>query len=89
MGFLAYSPTGGGRLNLKLPQHPVLAPMAKQLGVTAHQLVLAWVVAQGRTVIAIPSARKVEHVEDSARAADLTLSAADLDAIAQADFSRA
>ncbi len=89
IGFLAYSPTGGGRLTLKLPPHPVLAPMAKQLGVTAHQLVLAWVLAQGRTVIAIPSARKVEHVADSARAADLALSAADLDAIGQAEFSRA
>ena len=63
--------------------------MAKALGVTAHQIVLAWVLAQGRSVIAIPSARKVEHVEDSARAADLALSAADLEAITQADFSRA
>ncbi|MGH7630142.1 MAG: aldo/keto reductase [Gemmatimonadales bacterium] len=89
IGFLAYSPAGGGRLNLKLPQHPVLGQLARDLGVTAHQLVLAWVVAQGPSVVAIPSARKVEHVEASARAADLTLSAADLDAIAQADFSRA
>ncbi len=89
IGFLAYSPTGGGRLNLKLPAHPVLGRMARELGVTAHQIVLAWVLAQGRSVIAIPSARKAEHVEDSARAADLTLSATDLDTIAQADFSRA
>jgi len=89
IGFLAYSPTGGGRLNLKLPSHPVLGPMAKELGVTAHQIVLAWVVGQGRSVIAIPSARKVEHVEDSARAADLALSVADFDAITRADFSRA
>ena len=89
IGFLAYSPTGGGRLNLKLPSHPVLARMAKELGVSAHQIVLAWVLGQGRSVIAIPSARKVDHVEDSARAGDLTLSAADLDAITQAEFSRA
>jgi aryl-alcohol dehydrogenase-like predicted oxidoreductase len=89
IGFLAYSPTGGGRLNLKLPSHPVLGPMAKELGVTAHQIVLAWVLGQGRSVIAIPSARKVEHVEDSARAADLALSVADFDAITRADFSRA
>jgi aryl-alcohol dehydrogenase-like predicted oxidoreductase len=89
IGFLAYSPTGGGRLNLKLPSHPVLARVAADLGVTAHQVVLAWVLAQGRTVIAIPSARKVEHVDASARAADLELSAADLEAITQAEFSRA
>jgi aryl-alcohol dehydrogenase-like predicted oxidoreductase len=89
IGFLAYSPTGGGRLNLKLPNHPVLARIAGELGVTAHQVVLAWVLARGRTVIAIPSARKVEHVEDSARAGELELSAADLEAITQAEFSRA
>jgi aryl-alcohol dehydrogenase-like predicted oxidoreductase len=89
IGFLAYSPTGGGRLNLKLPNHPVLARIAGELGVSAHQVALAWVLAQGRTVIAIPSARKVEHVEDSARAADLELSAADLEAITHAEFSRA
>ncbi len=88
IGFLAYSPTGGGRLTLKLPAHPVLARIARDLGVTTHQLALAWVLAQGRSVIAIPSARKLEHVEDSARAADLTLSTADLEAITQGDFSR-
>ena len=46
IGFLAYSPVGGGRLNRKLPDHPVLAPMARRLGVSAHVLVLAWVLAQ-------------------------------------------
>ena len=89
IGFLAYSPTGGGRLNLKLPSHPVLDRLAREVGVSAHQVVLAWVLAQGRSVIAIPSARKVDHVEDSARAADLSVSAADLDAITHAQFSRA
>lgn len=89
IGFLAYSPVGGGRLHQKLPGHPVLAPMAAQLGVTAHQLVLAWVLAQGPTVIPIPSARSVENVRASARAADLTLSAADLEAISRAVFDRA
>jgi aryl-alcohol dehydrogenase-like predicted oxidoreductase len=89
IGFLAYSPTGGGRLTLKLPGHPVLARLSKELGVSAHQIVLVWVLAQGRTVIAIPSARKVDHVEASARAADLSLSASDLDAVTQAEFPRA
>ena len=89
IGFLAYSPTGGGRLTLKLPVHPVLARLARDLGVTAHQIVLAWVLAQGRSVIGIPSARKVDHVQDSARAADLALSDADLAAISSAEFSRA
>jgi aryl-alcohol dehydrogenase-like predicted oxidoreductase len=89
IGFLAYSPTGGGRLNLKLPAHPVLQPMAARLGTTPHALVLAWVLARSPSVIVIPSARTVEHAQDSVSAADLRLSEADLAAITSAEFSRA
>jgi len=89
LGFLAYSPTGGGRLNRKLPAHPVLQPMAARLGATPHALVLAWVLARSPAVLVIPSARTVEHAVDSARAADLALSEADLAAITTAEFSRA
>jgi aryl-alcohol dehydrogenase-like predicted oxidoreductase len=88
IGFLAYSPTGGGRLNLKLPSHSVLQPMAARLGVTPHVLVLAWVLARSPAVIVIPSARTVEHVTDSVRAAELVLSENDLAAITAAEFSR-
>jgi aryl-alcohol dehydrogenase-like predicted oxidoreductase len=89
IGFLAYSPTGGGRLTLKVPGHPVLARIAEARGASAHAVVLAWVLAQSPGVIAIPSARKVEHARDSAAAADLDLSADDLAAIDRAEFSRA
>jgi aryl-alcohol dehydrogenase-like predicted oxidoreductase len=89
IGFLAYSPIGGGRLNRKLPAHPVLQPMAARLGVTPHALVLAWVLAQSPSVIVIPSARTVEHVLDSVSAAGLALNESDLSAITAAEFSRA
>lgn len=89
IGFLAYSPIGGGRLNRKLPGHPVLQPMATRLGVTPHALVLAWVLARSPAVIVIPSARTVEHALDSIAAAGLQLSEADLSAITTAEFSRA
>jgi len=89
IGFLAYSPTGGGRLNRKLPQHPVVQAIATRHRASPHAVVLAWVLAQSPTVIAIPSARIVEHALDSLAAAGLTLPATDLAAISQADFSRA
>jgi aryl-alcohol dehydrogenase-like predicted oxidoreductase len=89
IGFLAYSPVGGGRLNRKLPAHPVLGPLATRLGVTPHVLVLAWVLARSPAVIVIPSARTVEHALDSVTAASLELSQADLSAITAAEFSRA
>lgn len=88
LGFIAYSPVGGGRLNTKLPAHPVLQPIAQRHGISPHAVVLAWVVAQGNTVIAIPSARTPAHAADSLTAADVQLTPAELAAIDAADFSR-
>ncbi len=89
IGFLAYSPVGGGRLNQRLPNHPVLEPIAKRLGATPHAVVITWVLAKGSTVIPIPAGRNPDHVRDSMGAGDLQLSAADIVAIDRADFSRA
>ncbi len=89
IGFLAYSPTGGGRLTKTLPAHPVLVPIARRLGVSAHAVVLAWALAQSPSVIVIPSARTVDHALDSVGAADLVLGEDDLAAIDAAEFSRA
>ena len=89
IGFLAYSPVGGGRLNRRLAEHPVLRPMAARLGVSAHALVLAWVLSKSPAVVVIPSARTVEHALDSVRAGELGLSPEDLAAIDRAEFSRA
>jgi len=88
IGFLAYSPTGGGRLTKKLPDHPVLQRIAGALGFSPHALVISWVLAQGPTVVAIPSARTEAHVRDSAVAGDLALSDADRWAISEAHFDR-
>ena len=89
IGFLAYSPTGGGRLTKTLPAHPVLVPIARRLGVSAHAVVLAWALAQSPGVIVIPSARTVDHALDSVGAADLVLGEDDVAAIDAAEFSRA
>jgi aryl-alcohol dehydrogenase-like predicted oxidoreductase len=89
IGFLAYSPTGGGRLTRTLPSHPVLVSIARRLGVSAHAVALAWVLAQSPTVVVIPSARTVDHALDSVGAADLVLGVDDLAAIDAAEFSRA
>jgi aryl-alcohol dehydrogenase-like predicted oxidoreductase len=88
IGFLAYSPVGGGRLNQKLPGHPVLRRLSERLQRSPHALVTAWVLAQGPTVFAIPGARSVVHAQDAARAAELVLSVEDLAAIDQAEFDR-
>jgi aryl-alcohol dehydrogenase-like predicted oxidoreductase len=87
LGFLAYSPAGGGRLNLRLPTHPVVKKIAERRRISAHVVVLAWVLAQGSSVIPIPSARTVEHAVDSAGACEVELDAEELADIDRAEFS--
>jgi aryl-alcohol dehydrogenase-like predicted oxidoreductase len=89
IGFIAYSPVGGGRLNKKLPTHPVVAPMAQRLGASPHAVVTAWGLAQGPTVLSIPAARTVEHAVDAISSAAIELTEADLAAIDSAEFSTA
>lgn len=89
IGYLAYSPVGGGRLNKKLPDHPVVGPIAEAHGASPHAVVLAWVLARSPNVIAIPGARTVDHVLDSAGAAALGLSPGELRAIDEGEFSTA
>ncbi len=88
IGFLAYSPVGGGRLNKKLPEHPVISQIAEQCDATPHAVVTAWVLAQGPTVIAIPGARTREHARDAASSASLTLTDNQRQRIDDAVFSR-
>ena len=52
--------------------------MAVEQGVTATQLALAWVLAQGEDVVPIPGTKRVSYLEENAAAAAIVLSAADL-----------
>ncbi|MGD8868631.1 MAG: aldo/keto reductase [Gemmatimonadales bacterium] len=87
IGFLAYSPVGGGRLNKRLPAHPVVREIAQRRGISAHAAVLAWVLSRAPNVIVIPGARTVDHAVDSAGAAEIVLEDEDLEAIDDAEFS--
>lgn len=89
IGFLAYSPVGGGRLNKKLPGHPVVRRIAERHGISAHAVVLAWVLSRGPSVIVIPGARTVEHAVDAAGAAEVVLDDGEMRAIDDAEFSTA
>ncbi len=86
IGFLAYSPVGGGRLQKKLPDHPVVARIAREVGASPHAVVTAWVLARGPTVFAIPGARTIPHALDAVAAANLNLSREQRAAISEAEF---
>jgi aryl-alcohol dehydrogenase-like predicted oxidoreductase len=87
IGFLAYSPVGGGRLNKRLVDNQPAVDIAQKHGASPHSVVIAWVLAQGTTVIPIPGARTAEHAVDSAGAASIELSGEDMHAIGNATFS--
>lgn len=56
----------------------VIEQMAQARGVSAAQVALAWVLAQGDDIVPIPGAKKIDHLEQNAAAPAVTLSAADL-----------
>jgi len=55
--------------------------LAAAKGVTAAQLALAWVLAQGDDIVPIPGTKRVKYLEENVRATDLVLGPADLSAL--------
>jgi len=51
-----------------------LMKLADELGITAAQLSLAWLLHQGQDIIPIPGTRRPDRVTENARAADIILS---------------
>jgi aryl-alcohol dehydrogenase-like predicted oxidoreductase len=58
-----------------------LRGLAREMGVATSTLAIAWLLHQGDNVLPIPGTRSVEHLEELAAGADLTLSETDLAAI--------
>jgi aryl-alcohol dehydrogenase-like predicted oxidoreductase len=84
IAFLPWSPLGGiGKADSTDAVAPV-RDAAERHAVSPQQVVLAWLLALGPTVIAIPGASRPETIADSARAADLVLSEDEVQAISAA-----
>lgn len=82
IAYLPYSPLGGlGAARHLADRHPAAARVAAARGVSVQQIVLAWMLTLGKTVLPIPGARHAEHAVDSVRSADLQLSAEELAAL--------
>ena len=78
MPVMAYCPLAqAGRLRSGLLAHPQVQAVADAHGVTAAQVLLAWVI-QHPGVMAIPKAATVAHVEENAAARQIRLTAEDM-----------
>jgi aryl-alcohol dehydrogenase-like predicted oxidoreductase len=62
--------------NLRLVNH--LRDLAKLKGVSAGQLALAWVLAQGDDLVPIPGTKRVKYLDENVGALDVTLDADEL-----------
>ena len=63
--------------NLELVEQ--VREIAQEKGVTATQLALAWVLAQGEDVVPIPGTKRVTYLEENTAAAEIALTADDLE----------
>lgn len=75
IAFLPWSPLGGMGAAADLGStHQAFADVARQHGVSAQQVALAWELAQSDQVIPIPGSSRPETILDSIQAVDLQLS---------------
>jgi aryl-alcohol dehydrogenase-like predicted oxidoreductase len=83
LAFLPWSPFGGVPAAGSLQSAaPAFAEVAGELGVSVHQVTLAWHLAQADVVVPIPGASRPASIIDSAAAADLKLTADQLTRLA-------
>jgi aryl-alcohol dehydrogenase-like predicted oxidoreductase len=84
IAFLPYSPLGGIRSAGQLgARHAAFQQVADAHSVSPQQVTLAWMLAKAPVVIPIPGASRPESIIDSASAAELTLSATELEQLDQ------
>ncbi|SBT44574.1 aldo/keto reductase [Micromonospora auratinigra] len=68
-----------GNLDANLALVAAVREVAAEVGCTPAQAALAWVLAQGDDVLAIPGTKRVRYLEENAAAADVRLDAGQLD----------
>lgn len=82
IAFLPWSPLGGIKSAAGLgDEHDAFAEVARAHDVSPQQVALAWELALAPVVIPIPGSSRPESITDSARAVDLELTAAEVEAL--------
>lgn len=78
IGFIPWYPLAAG--DLARPGSR-LTEIAARIGATPSQIALAWLLARSPVMLPIPGTGKVAHLEENAKAAEITLSEADFRAL--------
>ena len=83
--FRRYGPRfSGENLEHNLQLAEGVKELARQKGVTAGQLALAWVLSRGEQVVPIPGTKRVKYLEENVKAAEIELSQEESEQIARA-----
>jgi aryl-alcohol dehydrogenase-like predicted oxidoreductase len=77
LGFMPWSPVGGGR-SLK---SGAMEAVAKEHNVSVYQVAIAWLLQRSPVMLPIPGTSSVAHLEDNVAAAKLQLTPAQLKAL--------
>ncbi|MDH6699344.1 aldo/keto reductase [Streptomyces sp. MAA16] len=81
IGFIPWFPLATGKL---AREDGPLAELATQHGASASQLALAWLLKRSPAMLPIPGTSSVAHLEDNVRAAEITLTDDEFDALSRA-----
>ncbi|CAG8575803.1 14669_t:CDS:2 [Funneliformis mosseae] len=73
----------GDNFNKNLKIVKKIQEFASKKGVTASQLCLAWVLAQGENIVVIPGTRKIKYLKENVGAANVQLSSEELSEVRQ------
>lgn len=82
IAYVAYSPVGGHRGHVRLQANEAIRRIAAKHSTSVYVVALAWLLAQGPHIVAIPGATKVASIEASLTAPRIRLDAEDLAALA-------
>jgi len=78
-GFLPRFQDSALRQNMRIVE--VVQAMARHKGCTAGQIALAWLLAQGDDIVPIPGTKRLSYLIENAAAADLTMTADELQSL--------
>jgi len=84
VAYVPYFPLGSAFPFLpKVTDEPTVQAIAQRIGRTPAQVGLAWLLAHDDAILLIPGTSSLDHLEQNLAVADVELSTADLDALAQ------
>lgn len=81
VAFIPWYPIASGKL---AAADGPLQRIAEELGATASQIALAWLLQRSPVILPIPGTSSVAHLEENCAAAEVTLTATQLDALTRA-----